>query len=87
MPASGRDLLSRRLTTLVCTRSVSPWKTGLGKRTSVMPRLATVVPSVVSFTVMPIIRPSVNRLLTMRWPNSVLDGELLVDVQAAARSW
>ena len=73
MPASGRDLLSRRLTTLVCTRSVSPWKTGLGKRTSVMPRLATVVPSVVSFTVMPIIRPSVNRLLTMRWPNSVLE--------------
>ena len=38
-----------------------------------MPRLATVVPSVVSFTVMPIIRPSVNRLLTMRWPNSVLE--------------
>ena len=32
-----------------------------------------VVPIVVSLTVMPIIRPSVNRLLTMRWPNSVLD--------------
>ena len=32
-----------------------------------------VVPSVVSLTVMPIIRPSVNRLLTMRWPNSVFE--------------
>jgi len=31
-----------------------------------------VVPNVVSLTVMPIISPSVNRLLTMRWPNSVL---------------
>ena len=32
-----------------------------------------VVPSVVSFTVMPIIRPKVNRLFTMRWPNSVFE--------------
>ncbi|MOA64433.1 hypothetical protein D3C78_1904840 [compost metagenome] len=43
----------------------------MGKATSVMPRLATVVPSVVSFTVMPISRPSVNRLLTRGLPNSV----------------
>ena len=68
------------------TCSVSPWNTGLGKRTSVMPRLAIVVPSVVSFTVMPIIRPSVNRLLTMRWPNSVFERTPRRDA-AAARSW
>ena len=50
---------------------VSPWNSGLGKRTSSQPRLATVVPSVVSPTVMPTISPSVKALLTMRWPNSV----------------
>src|SRR3569832_631924 len=66
MPWDGRDLLSRISSTVVSTRSVSPWKTGLGKVTSVMPRLATVDPSVVTCTEMPIIRPSVNSELTMR---------------------
>ena len=42
------DFDSRFDSTLVVARSVSPWNTGLGKVTSVMPRLATVVPSVVS---------------------------------------
>ena len=44
MPASGRDLLSRLVTTSVVTCSVSPWNTGLGNFTSVMPRLPMVVP-------------------------------------------
>ena len=72
VPASGRDLLSRRLSTVVFTCSVSPWNTGLGKRVSVMPRFATVVPSVVSLTDIPIVRPSVNRLLTSGRLNSVV---------------
>ncbi|MGY4464400.1 hypothetical protein ACVWWK_000082 [Bradyrhizobium sp. LB9.1b] len=44
MPALGRDLDSRNESTFVVARKVSPWKTGFGKVTSVMPRLATVVP-------------------------------------------
>jgi len=68
MPASARDLLSRALSTVVRTLSVSPWNTGLGKRTSVMPRLAMVVPSVVSPTLMPITRPRVKMLLTSGRP-------------------
>ena len=36
-----------------------------------MPRLAMVVPSVVSLTEMPIIRPSVNSEFISGWPNSV----------------
>src|SRR5690606_24691134 len=62
-PTSGLDLLSRSETTRVWAFSVSPWNTGLGKRTSVIPRLATVVPSVVSYTVMPTRMPSVYMLL------------------------
>ena len=50
---------------------VSPWKTGCGNFTSVMPRFATMVPSVVSWTLRPMTRPSVNRLLTSGRPNSV----------------
>ena len=66
----------------VSTCTVSPWNSGFGKRTSSQPRLATVVPSVVSPTEMPTIRPSVNALLTMRWPNSVcVAAILLVEVQ------
>ena len=72
MPASGRDLLSRGVSTSVVTLSVSPWNTGLGNFTSVMPRLPTVVPIVVSLTEMPIIRPSVNMLLTSGLPHSLL---------------
>ena len=44
--------------------------TGLGKRTSSQPRLAMVVPSVVSATETPTIRLSVKQLFTMRVPNS-----------------
>ena len=36
------------------TRSVSPWKSGFGNVISPKPRFATVVPSVVSCTLMPI---------------------------------
>src|SRR3954471_500533 len=71
MPWPGRDLLGRFDSTSVSTRMVSPWNSGLGKRTSSQPRFATVVPSVVSPTVMPTISPRVKALLTMRWPNSV----------------
>ena len=71
MPASGRERLSRVLSTSVVKFSVSPWNTGVGNLTSVMPRLATVVPIVVSLTEMPIIRPSVKMLLTSGLPNSV----------------
>src|ERR1700678_1627114 len=71
IPASGRERLSRFSATVVSARSVSPIKTGCAKRVSAMPRFATVVPSVVSPTDTPIIRPSVKMLLTMRWPNSV----------------
>ena len=46
-----------------------------------MPRLATVVPSVVSCTEMPIISPSVNSELTSGLPHSVFDGEVEVDMQ------
>src|SRR5262249_28220831 len=48
MPAFGRDLDSLNESTFVVARKVSPWKTGFGNVTSVMPRLATVVPMVVS---------------------------------------
>ena len=63
MPAFGRDLLSRTSFTVVRDRIVSPWNTGFGNRVSLMPRLATVVPSVVSCTDRPITRPSVKMLL------------------------
>ena len=71
MPASGRDRDSRLPTTEVATCTVSPWKSGWGKRTSVMPRLAIVVPKVVSCTEMPIMRPSVKSEFTSGWPHSV----------------
>ena len=47
IPAFGLDLLSRSSRISVSTRSVSPWKTGAGKRISSQPRLAIDVPSVV----------------------------------------
>ena len=71
MPAFGRDWLARSSSTVVRERSVSPAKTGNGKRTSVIPRLATVVPSVVSCTDRPITRPSVKMLFISGRPNSV----------------
>src|SRR5207245_5782814 len=71
MPAFGRDWLARSSSTVVRERSVSPAKTGNGKRTSVIPRLATVVPSVVSCTDRPITRPSVKILFISGRPNSV----------------
>ena len=48
--------------TVVFARTVSPWNTGFGKRTSLIPRLATVVPNVVSPTEIPITSPSVKML-------------------------
>ena len=57
MPASGRDRDARFDAISVTTLMVSPSKSGWGNVTSVMPRLAMVVPSVVSLTEMPIIRP------------------------------
>ena len=80
-PASGRERDARTERTIERARIVSPWNTGLGNSTLFMPRLAMVVPRVVSPTDMPIIRPSVNSELTMRWPNSVVFGELLVQMQ------
>ena len=55
----------------VVTRTVSPSNSGAGKRTSVMPRLPIVVPTVVSLTEMPIIRPSVNSEFISGRPHSV----------------
>ena len=55
---------------MVRTLTESPWNSGFGKRTSDMPRLASVVPNVVSLTDMPIISPSVNRLFTSGLPHS-----------------
>ncbi len=71
IPAPGRDSLSRLLTTRVRARSVSPWNTNLGKVTSIIPKLAMVVPSVVSWTDMPIMMPSVLSELNRRCPHSV----------------
>src|SRR5260370_4871994 len=71
IPESGRERLSRFSATVVSARSVSPINTGCAKRVSAMPRLAIVVPSVVSPTDTPIISPRVKMLFTMRWPNSV----------------
>jgi hypothetical protein len=71
MPALGRDLLARTSSTVVRERSVSPANTGAGKRTSVMPRLATVVPSVVSCTDRPMTSPSVKMLFISGFANSV----------------
>src|SRR5262245_24706240 len=67
MPTSPREALSRRMSTSVVKLSVSPWKTGLGNLTSVMPRL----PMVVSLTETPIISPSVKMLLTSGLPHSL----------------
>ena len=72
MPCVGRDLLSRISSTSLSTCSVSPWNTGLGNFTSVMPRLATVVPIVVSFPDTPIISPSMNGELTSGLPHRLL---------------
>ena len=71
MPAFGRDLDSRFAATSVVTLTVSPSKSGAGKRTSVMPRLAMVVPTVVSLTEMPIISPSVKSEFISGRPHSV----------------
>ena len=57
--------------TSVSTRIVSPSNNGAGKATSVMPRLAIVVPTVVSLTEMPIMRPSVNSEFISGRPHSV----------------
>src|SRR5271166_2254171 len=71
IPWPGRDFDARTETTVVRARIVSPWNTGLGNLTSCMPRLPTVVPSVVSPTVIPISSPSVNSELTSGLPNSL----------------
>ena len=49
-PASGARLDTRTERTIDRARIVSPWNTGLGNSTLFMPRLAIVVPSVVSPT-------------------------------------
>ncbi len=71
MPCSGRERLRRTSRTQVSARMESPGKTGAGNFTSVKPRLATVVFSVVSATVSPTSRPRVKRLLTMGRPYSL----------------
>src|SRR6478609_7572313 len=50
---------------------VSPSNNGCGNFTPSMPRLAMVVPTVMSDTWMPIIRPSVNSEFISGWPHSV----------------
>ena len=57
--------------TSVSARTVSPSNNGAGKATSVIPRLAMVVPTVVSLTEMPIISPSVNSEFISGRPHSV----------------
>ena len=73
MPAFGRDLLGAHFRAPVVARAdrVAVRTPASGSGVSVMPRLATVVPSVVSWTDRPITRPSVKMLLTSGWPNSV----------------
>ena len=71
MPASGLDRDSRLATISVVQLIVSPSNSGAGKVTSVMPRLPMVVPTVVSLTEMPIIRPSVNSEFISGLPHSV----------------
>src|SRR5690242_3786642 len=72
MPVPGRDRDRRASMTSVTTWMVSPANTGAGRSTREKPRLATVVPRVSSWTDRPTTRPSVNRLFTSGWPNSVL---------------
>src|SRR5262245_64305658 len=72
MPWPGRDDDGRADTTSVWAWIESPGITGAGKAISSKPRLATVVPSVVSNTDRPMSSDSVNRLLTTRVPNSVV---------------
>ena len=62
---------------------VSPGNTGVGKAISSNPRLATVVPSVVSNTESPMRRDSVNKLLTSRVPNSVV----AANASSRCRGW
>ncbi len=50
MPAPGRDFDSRLASTSVVQCTVSPSNSGWGNFTSVMPRLAMVVPTVMSLT-------------------------------------
>src|SRR5690349_12938048 len=71
IPAVGRELLSRVAVTSLSKRSVSPMKTGFGKRTSSKPRLAINVPRVVSATDTPTTRLKVKQLLTRICPNSL----------------
>ncbi len=71
MPAPGRDFDSRLVMTSVVACTVSPSNNGCGNLTSVMPRLAMVVPTVRSDTDMPIINPRVNSEFISGWPHSV----------------
>ncbi len=71
MPASGRDFDTRLSTTSVSTLTVSPSNSGAGNLTSLIPRFAIVVPTVVSLTEMPIIKPSVKREFISGRPHSV----------------
>src|SRR6476620_7787662 len=71
MPASGRDRDARFDAISVTTLMVSPSKSGWGNVTSVMPKLAMVVPRGVSLTEMPIINPSVKSECMRGFPHSV----------------
>ena len=82
MPASGRDFDSRLPATSVVTFTVSPSNSGAGNLTSVMPRLAMVVPTVVSLTEIPIISPRVkSEFMSGRAPFRLGRAEMRVDVQ------
>ena len=69
--ATDADALIFDLEDSVAARTVSPSNSGAGNRTSVIPKLAIVVPTVVSLTEMPIIRPRVNSEFISGRPHSV----------------
>ncbi len=70
MPTPGRDRDSRISRTSLSAYSVSPTKTGAGRRTLSQPRLANAF-SLMSTTDIPVTSASVKALLTSGRPNSV----------------
>eukprot|EP00579_Thalassiosira_antarctica_P015008 CAMPEP_0201937118 /NCGR_PEP_ID=MMETSP0903-20130614/38812_1 /ASSEMBLY_ACC=CAM_ASM_000552 /TAXON_ID=420261 /ORGANISM="Thalassiosira antarctica, Strain CCMP982" /LENGTH=92 /DNA_ID=CAMNT_0048477989 /DNA_START=163 /DNA_END=441 /DNA_ORIENTATION=+ len=68
MPWVGRLLLSLLSKTIVSALSVSPGYTGFGNNTSENPRLATVVPCVVSGMLIPTRSANVNMELNNGFP-------------------
>ena len=91
-PWLGRDLDRRAETTVVLAEIVSPAKTGAGKTTSENPKLATVVPCVVSWTVMPTCEETRHPAATTRRQRSMprrrrrgVPGEVLIPTRALER--